>query len=420
MRYVLLLFFVFLTGFGFAQRIQIEGVEVNHSSHYPKGPLYVIRQNQAGAAPEGNVVFVPGGDHWKFSWIYEGDTRPVIPYEDSTRFTVPLLGNGFYTFIAEKEGEAPVREEFHVFYDFMEFNITLTDVLDCEYITIHIDYLHLPDFEGFPGEENVDYWVNWDGKERQLSSMNGYKYTDLSQSVAGCTDDASCRVRIKDRFGFVWESQEVIYESVIPKAEAELELLNTVDVVGVVNEEMGQAPLEVIFHNNSVNADTYEWLLYKDTTDMNEYMPEFIDSLIDGQIRTQEEFSYIYEHTGRYKVHLVAVNDRGNRCRDTTKAYYVNVVESMVDVPNVFTPNGDGKNDIFMVRALSVEDFHGVILNRWGRKIYEWSDPMGGWDGRIGGKYASPGTYYYVITARGREKNNPPRYVKKGALMLIR
>lgn len=53
MRYVLLLFFVFLTGLGFSQRIQIEGVEVNYSSHYPDGPLYVIRQTQAGAVPEG-------------------------------------------------------------------------------------------------------------------------------------------------------------------------------------------------------------------------------------------------------------------------------------------------------------------------------------------------------------------------------
>ena len=64
MRYVLLLFFVFLTGLGFSQRIQIEGVEVNYSSHYPDGPLYVIRQTQAGAVPEGQVSFVPGGDHY--------------------------------------------------------------------------------------------------------------------------------------------------------------------------------------------------------------------------------------------------------------------------------------------------------------------------------------------------------------------
>ncbi len=53
MRYVLLLFFVFLTGLGFSQRIQIEGVEVNYSSHYPDGPLYVIRQTQGGVFRKG-------------------------------------------------------------------------------------------------------------------------------------------------------------------------------------------------------------------------------------------------------------------------------------------------------------------------------------------------------------------------------
>ncbi|MDE7374374.1 MAG: gliding motility-associated C-terminal domain-containing protein, partial [Odoribacter sp.] len=167
---------------------------------------------------------------------------------------------------------------------------------------------------------------------------------------------------------------------------------------------------------DSKNAQSYKWLLFKDTADLNNvYAPDLRDSLIETS--PQEEFSYTYEHTGRYKVQLIAKN---NHCQDTSKAYYVNVVESKVDVPNVFTPNGDGKNDVFMVMALSVEHFHGVILNRLGRKVYEWSDPNGGWDGRINGKYATPGTYYYIITARGLEKNNPPRYVKKGALMLIR
>ena len=77
--------------------------------------------------------------------------------------------------------------------------------------------------------------------------MNDYRYEDLSQAVAGCAEDVSCRIRIKDRFGFVWESNEVTYESMIPEAVPELTLGNTVDVVGEVGDEMGQAPLEVEF-----------------------------------------------------------------------------------------------------------------------------------------------------------------------------
>lgn len=112
MRYVLLLFFVFLAGLGFSQRIQIEGVEVNYSSDYPDGPLYVIRRTQAEAAPEGQVSFVPGGDRWEFGWTYEGSPQAVAPYEDSTRLAVPLLGNGLYTFTARKDGVNTVQERF--------------------------------------------------------------------------------------------------------------------------------------------------------------------------------------------------------------------------------------------------------------------------------------------------------------------
>ena len=52
----------------------------------------------------------------------------------------------------------------------------------------------------------MDYWVDWDGKERQLSSMNDYRYEDLSQAVAGCAEDVSCRIRsriVSDSYGKV-------------------------------------------------------------------------------------------------------------------------------------------------------------------------------------------------------------------------
>ena len=83
---------------------------------YCKTFLYVIRQTQAGAAPEGQVSFVPGGDRWEFGWTYEGSPQAVAPYEDSTRLTVPLLGNGLYTFTARKDGVNTVQERFYVFY----------------------------------------------------------------------------------------------------------------------------------------------------------------------------------------------------------------------------------------------------------------------------------------------------------------
>ncbi|MEG1737936.1 MAG: gliding motility-associated C-terminal domain-containing protein [Odoribacter sp.] len=248
-----------------------------------------------------------------------------------------------------------------------------------------------------------------------------YALSYKQEAVAVTSEEGEVTVTITDQFGFEWTSKSMSYISYIPDAEAELKLLNTVDIVGEVNDEMGQAPLEVQFLNNSRNAGAYEWLLYKDSADIKETIANLLDSLIGGQIRTESEFLYTYENTGRYKVRLIAINTVGeNGCRDTTDAQYVNVIESLVDVPNVFTPNGDGKNDLFKIKALSVENFQIVILNRWGRKVYEGNNPQESWDGRIHGKYATPGTYFYIVTTRGREKNTPPKYLKRGALLLVR
>ncbi len=63
-------------------------------------------------------------------------------------------------------------------------------------------------------------------------------------------------------------------------------------------------------------------------------------------------------------------------------------VVRVVDFPNAFTPNADGRNDVFL------KNYDLVILNRWGQELYRGVD---GWDGRYKGDKVSPGTYYYVV-----------------------
>ena len=403
--------------------ISFRGIEWTYNeSSFIGTPFYALRKSSAAEAPHGDIIFTPGGDAWHFAWTYEGTPQPVVPYDDSTRYAFPVRGDGYYTLTATRPDGAREERAFTLFHVYFSFSTSLSNVLDCEFITINIAYGDIPAYNGMQGWENVHYWVDWGGRERELSSVNDYIYKEIAQSVIGESRDVDYAVRIRDRFGFEWAPREAsgTYTSVIPKAELELELGNTVDVVGEVHGEMGQAPLEVAYHNNSDNAHRYEWLLYRDTVEMTAPALVWTDSLIGGQvIETFEPPLYTYAHPGHYKVLLIAENET-SKCRDTSDAAYVHVVESLLEVPNVFTPNGDGKNDIFMVRALSIQSFHGVILNRWGRQIYEWHDHTDGWDGHIHGKLANPGTYYYVITARGRERVSPPRYIKKGALMLIR
>ena len=67
-------------------------------------------------------------------------------------------------------------------------------------------------------------------------------------------------------------------------------------------------------------------------------------------------------------------------------------------IPNVFSPNNDGKNDFFRIEG--IEGFPGSVLlvyNRWGNLIFQDLNYGGGWDGRIGGNPISDGTYYYVL-----------------------
>lgn len=98
---------------------------------------------------------------------------------------------------------------------------------------------------------------------------------------------------------------------------------------------------------------------------------------------------------------LVATSKEG--CIDTAifKPLCVDK-QPIFEVPNVFTPNGDGQNDVFKVHAESIDEFHARIYNRWGRKVYEWTDVNGYWDGTITGTEASPGIYYIIIKAKDR------------------
>lgn len=71
-------------------------------------------------------------------------------------------------------------------------------------------------------------------------------------------------------------------------------------------------------------------------------------------------------------------------------------------VPNVFTPNGDGYNDRFIPEASAIENFVMKIYNRWGTLIFETTDYIEGWDGKINEKEVSDGVYYWIIQYQER------------------
>ena len=95
-----------------------------------------------------------------------------------------------------------------------------------------------------------------------------------------------------------------------------------------------------------------------------------------------------------------------------------------VSIPNAFTPNGDGRNEVFYVMGgaeiRSVRSFS--IFNRWWQLIFQQSDvapndPANGWDGRFRGQPAEPGAYVYMINI---SFNDGSTSLYKGTVTLIR
>jgi len=156
-------------------------------------------------------------------------------------------------------------------------------------------------------------------------------------------------------------------------------------------------PLEVAFYSNPTPAATYyKWSIYKST--------ELIVNRFDPDIR------YTFTVPGSYRV-VCSVNNV--HCTSDSTEVTVAVAESYLAVPNVFTPNGDGKNDEFRVAYRSLREFHCWVYNRWGKLVYEWSDPAKGWDGTINGRPAAEGAYFYVIRALGTDADKNAGYTMK-------
>ncbi len=86
-------------------------------------------------------------------------------------------------------------------------------------------------------------------------------------------------------------------------------------------------------------------------------------------------------------------------------------------IPNAFTPNNDGENDIFYVRANSITDVYLAVYNRWGQKVFETRDLNQGWDGTFNGIPLEPDVFGYYLEI---ECFNGLKQFKKGNVALIR
>ncbi|MBL7943712.1 MAG: gliding motility-associated C-terminal domain-containing protein, partial [Flavobacteriales bacterium] len=128
-----------------------------------------------------------------------------------------------------------------------------------------------------------------------------------------------------------------------------------------------------------------------------------------------ENPSYSFEQAGQFEVVLVAFNE-GN-CVDSAFAEVCILPPTPVFIPDIFSPNGDGNNDVFYVRSQGILSMEFVIYNRWGEQVFFSDHPAKGWDGQYRGEPGVADTYMYFLRAR---MNDGSEYEAKGELLLTR
>ncbi|HTA83450.1 MAG TPA: PKD domain-containing protein [Bacteroidia bacterium] len=122
---------------------------------------------------------------------------------------------------------------------------------------------------------------------------------------------------------------------------------------------------------------------------------------------------FTYADTGTYCPKLGVINIHG--CVDTTQQCIVISPLFTLYIPNAFSPNHDGLNDVFLVKGTYVCGFQMYIFDRWGMQLYSSNDINKGWDGKVGSgaSVAQEDTYVYLIEAVDCVNHQKHQYLGK-------
>ncbi len=123
-------------------------------------------------------------------------------------------------------------------------------------------------------------------------------------------------------------------------------------------------------------------------------------------------------YPGGESTQLITVTDPGiysvqtvlaNGCDNSASVRIAELCEDLLFVPGAFTPNGDGKNDVFYAQGTGIFDLNIAIFNRWGQQVFESSAITVPWDGTFNGKDCPSGNYSYIIKYTGNGPGNKPK-----------
>jgi gliding motility-associated-like protein len=315
-----------------------------------------------------------------------------------TVMTAWVMLNQFYTQVEKTlDGKLPT-------YKFTCDFLVLTGIVTPDTVNYYDLITHNP-IQRISG-----YRFKWTSDNDEIKIPNDTIILDPNITFQPPYEDTWYILTAIDEFGMT-EVDSVFYESIQTKAEFSVEYYDK--VTGAYDSELTgdwsnptdenpvgstDAMLTVRFVNKSRNGDRFEWV-FLDT----------IGGIKESEITydTAQRTEFTYERANEYYYpHMVSTSDAG--CVDSFMLDEpIFVVESDLRIPNVFTPNGDGINDVFMFRHQSLEKCNITIVDRGGKvvykkkieDIYDWE----GWNGKVheSGREAPEGQYYFVVEALG-------------------
>ena len=192
-----------------------------------------------------------------------------------------------------------------------------------------------------------------------------------------------------------------VFANDYPISHPTAEYTDSAGVVRSMNEGSSlseQAPLTIQFKANPENTAgftmNYKWSIYlKEATE-----PDIVNY--------EENFELTLTHANTYTVILTTTytDSDGNQETKDSNPLIITIIESFLSFPNAFSPNGDGINERFQAKSYqSIVEFSAAIYNRWGQKLYSWTDPKDGWDGTFNGKPVKQGVYFLNVKAKGAD-----------------
>jgi gliding motility-associated-like protein len=392
-----------------------------------KDPLFVFHQlNQGNKAGELSAT-LPGAGSYNFDW---SKYNPVLSGFDppfSTETGVPVSSvtdlddGGYQVRVWDGAGTDTVMTAW-VMLDkfFIEVEKDANDKLPAYKYTC--DFLVI---SGFVTPDTVTYYdldshnlirkipdfrFKWTSDNEDLDIPNDTIILDPNITFLPPYDDTWYILTAIDEYGMT-EVDSVLYESIQTKAEFIVEYYDKVrgefdaDLTGDwsppdADDPVGStdARLTVRFDNRSKNGASFEWV-YLDT------IGGIKESELTYDTSTYVEFTYETADEYYYP-YMVSTSEAG--CIDSFQlAEPIFVVPSKLEIPNVFSPNGDTQNDVWMFKHQSLEKCRITIVDRTGKvaykakidDIYSWE----GWDGNMhnSDRRAPEGQYYYVVEALG-------------------